>query len=201
MIGDVLTRIMNLPAAWRRAVAFGLLLVAAMVLLAPVGLALGALSAGRAEIADMRRLLGRLQQTIAAAEAVAAIAPAEPSAPLDEELWQGDTAALVRGQIQGRVNAIGAATGASVLAAANAPDRIEKEVTYFGMRLSVSGSNESLLSFLSEVEHLVPMLLFREANLRSATGSVAAAGQPPSDLFAEIVVYGAVKFPVNEVAP
>lgn len=201
MSTDLLTRIINLPALWRRALAFGFLLLAAGLVLVPASLALGSLSARRVEIADQRLLLGRLYQTIATAEAVAATAPADISGSMDEELWHGETASLVRGRIQGRINAIAGATGASVLAAANAPDRTEKDVTYFGMRLSVSGSNENLLNFLSEVEHSVPMLLFREATLRTATGTVTAAGQPPSDLFAEIVVYGAVKVPAKGQTP
>ena len=106
---------------------------------------------------------------------MSAAAPADAGAT-DEEIWHGDTASLVRGRIQGHVNGIAASTGAAILAAANAPDRTEKDVTYFGMRLSVSGANDKLLKFLGELENSLRQQAFFVAGIMAYCRCYASSG-------------------------
>lgn len=187
---NLLTRILNAPPLFQRALAIALLLAAMAVGGCLLFMAANSIASVRADIEQKRETLGQIKAVIALAKTVEnSTTPVATSA--NKEFLSGDSEAIIRGTLQTRLNAMAASNGVSVLSAGNAPALTEDGVSYLGLRANVSGTLESVHGFLLSLETTLPVLFVREATIRTTNPSTSQTAA--SEIFAEVLFYGALQ--------
>lgn len=183
---DPVVAIVNAPLRFRQALAVGLLLagVCASVLL--VWWTVASLAALRSQVVEKRETIGRLQAIVALKEALQHEGDAAlPGA--GQNFLEGQTEAVVRGNIQTKLGNLIGTQGASLISISNASDMDIGNVRYLGVRADLSGTVEAVRNAILSIETTTPMIV-RTASIWLS--SSAGGGVEAPQLTAQISVYG-----------
>lgn len=189
MTADPLTRIVNAPRRARQAIALGLFMLAITIFAGTVWLATSSIRQARFDVQEKREMLGRLQ-------AIAALKPAllkedQIAAGNKSDFLEGESEAVVRGNLQAQLNAIFSAQNANLLSIGNTPDLDIDGARYIGIRADLSGTVEAIHNSILAVETSRALLINQASIWQSGPVQGAGAAQPP-EISAQIHIYGAL---------
>ncbi|WP_432288773.1 type II secretion system protein GspM (plasmid) [Aminobacter sp. BA135] len=186
-------QILNAPQATRRGLAIAIAMLVVGLTVWALVQAFATLENARDQITQKRETLGQLQAVVALAQTLQeAQLPASGTAEANEFLV-GESDAVIRSNLQSRLNSAASANSVIVLSAGNAPMIMEAGVSYIGIRGSISGPLEGIHNTVLALESSLPVLFIREATLRSTVPGPQAPNAAAPDLFAEVLFYGAVR--------
>lgn len=183
------TRILNAPATVRRTLTIAIAAFLVLIVLWLILLAFEVLYAARDDVQDKRETLGQLNAIIALAKSVQTEPKSE--APNSQDFLAGENEAIVRSNLQARLNNAARTSGAVVMSAGNVAALVEDGITYLGVRANLTGPLEGVHNTILELETTPPLLFVREATIRRVTAQPANGSS--SDLFAEVTFYGAMR--------
>jgi general secretion pathway protein M len=187
---ELLVRIINAPRRTRRAIAFGIPAVGILVVGLAVQSALSSVLDARAELLAKRETVGRLKAIAALKDGLLREREAAlPSA--GSEFLEGETEAVIRGNMQKHLSDVIGAQNANVLSISNVPDLIIDGVRYVGVGADISGTVEAVFHALVSVETSKPLIV-RNANMW-LSGSVDPNATSPPEISAQLKVYGALR--------
>ncbi|MER8805106.1 type II secretion system protein GspM [Mesorhizobium sp. M0998] len=186
----MLSTILNARPMVRRLIALAIAAAAVCVTSWMVFLALDNIAVAKAAIEEKREILGQLQAVAALAKRLEGV---DLAAATNPEFLTGESEAVIRGELQTRLNAIAAANGVTVLSAGNAPALSEAGVDFIGLRANLSGPLEGIHNAILAIETSLPVLFIREATLRTTSVGPAAGRTADPELFAEILFYGPLR--------
>lgn len=190
---DRLATLFNAPVAVRRFAAFLVLLL----VLAATGLTAwsiaSALAGQGAEIDAKRQRLGALRSIINLGETVRQRHEAGPQTPVETMFLTGDGEAIVHANLQRRVTDMLAARNVNTLSIGDILTDRQDGVSFVGLRLAFSGTNEAVLSTLNDIETSLPPLVIRDASIRSASTPNQVESLGPGEIVARFRVYGVMQ--------
>jgi hypothetical protein len=192
-----MTWIVNAPKRTRQAMALGVFLA---FVGAAVGVAWFALSGNRKawlNIQEKRQTLGRLQ-------AIAALKPSllqQDNFSMENrpDFLDGESEAVVRGNLQSELGAISAAQRANLLSVGNVPDLEINGSRYIGVRADLSGTIEAVYNSIVAIETTAALSISEASVWRSGTGLTGDATKAP-EISAQIHVYGALSPELQNLA-
>ncbi|PSJ63453.1 type II secretion system protein GspM [Kumtagia ephedrae] len=189
-MGDPVTRIVNASRRARRAIALAVLVMVLVASGFAVQLALSSVLDVNAEVREKREAIGRLQ-AIAGLKAglMREREMASPSA--GAEFLEGETEAVIRGNMQKHLSEVITAQNANVLSISNVPDLTVNGVRYVGVGADISGTVEAVYNAVLSVETSKPMIV-RSANLW-LSGSIGPNVRQAPEISAQLRVYGALR--------
>lgn len=181
--------IVNAPKRTRQVVALGVFLLSIGAIVGVAWLALSSVREAQLTILEKRETLGRLK-------AIAALKPSllvedDFSAETRSDFLDGESEAVVRGNLQAQLGAISSAQHASLLSVGNVPDIEINGSRYIGVRADLSGTIEAIYNSIVAIETLAPVFVSEASIWRSSVGQTARATQAP-EISAQIHVYGAL---------
>lgn len=190
-MADPTSRIVNASLRTRRFMALLLLLVC---LVAGVGLswiAVSSLTGLRADIREKRETIGRLQAIVDLKPALmresASALPTER-----EDFLEGDSEAVVRGNMQTHLTRIVSDQNANLLSVSNVPELEIDGARYVGIRADLSGTVDAVHNAIFAIETSKPLII-REASIwLSGPDQLPGATQAPQ-ISAQIRIYGALR--------
>ncbi len=191
----LLTRLMNAPARLQQGVAIALALAALAIPLALAEKAATALREQSQQITELRERAGKLAGLAAIKDEALRLVHSGSDKSSAGLLIEADNLPIAKATLQSRISAIALAHGVAVSSSGGVPDVEESGLLLIGLRADVSGTNEAITGFVSEIESTRPPLLVREFALRS-DGTPLPDMQPM--LSASIRLYGAIRLPAPE---
>jgi general secretion pathway protein M len=149
------------------------------------------------DVREKRETLGRLGSVAALKSAL--MQQERAGTPVDtHDFLDGESVAIVRGNMQTQVSALISAQSANLLSAGNAPEMTIDGADYLGMRVDISGTLEAVHNAIFAIESSGPLII-RDITMWVSGGDPTGRGIEAPELSAQIQVYGAVK--PNLVAP
>jgi hypothetical protein len=200
MMADPVSRIINLPLWRRRILALAVLILVSGGFALLSWSALAALGNSISAVEEKRLMLGRLQAMAALKPSLErdrlAIAADDTAGFLD-----GETEAVVRGNMQTRLTAIASTTSATLLSIGNISPYEVDGVRYIGMRVDLSGPVEAIHGMIFEIEAGRPAFIIRQASIWTGGGQQATSSPP--EISAQLQVYAPLRpdVEVQEAAP
>ncbi len=191
----LLTRLINSPRQLQHGIAVAMAMAALAIPLALAAKAAIVFRDQSQQIIELRERAGKLAGLAALKDEALKLAHSgsgESSAGL---LIEADNLPIAKANLQSRVSAIALAHGVAVSSSGGVPDVEENGLLLIGLRADVSGTNEAIAGFVSDIESTSPPLLVREFTLRS-DGTPLPDMQPV--LSASIKLYGAIRLPAPE---
>lgn len=190
-MADPTSRLVNAPLRTRRLTALLLLVICIAAGTGFSWVALSSLTSQRAQNLEKRETIGRLQ-------AIAALKPLlmqESAAPLPtarEDFLEGDSEAVVRGNMQAHINTVVSEQKASLLSVSNVPDVEIDGARYVGIRADLAGTVDAVHNAIFAMETSKPLII-REASIwLSGPDQIPGATLAPQ-ISAQIRVYGALR--------
>lgn len=186
----LLTRLMNTPHRVQQVVGIGLGLgVLLMPLVTAVEIIL-ALQKQSKQITELREHSGKLAGLADLKDEALRLSNSGFGQSGVGLLIETENLPIAKANLQSRISGIAATHAVAVQSSGSVPDVEEGGLLLIGLRADISGANEAIANFLSEVESTRPQLLVREFTLRSE-GTPLPGTQPT--LTASIRLYGAIR--------
>ncbi|MCV3243105.1 type II secretion system protein GspM [Mesorhizobium sp. ZC-5] len=198
-----ISRVINAPLRTRRLIALLLFLAILAAVATSSWIAVSSLIGLRADVLEKRETVGRLQ-------AIAALKPllvqeSNTALPTErEDFLEGDSEAVVRGNMQTRLTAMVGERNVNLLSASNVPDLNIDGARYVGIRADLSGTVDAVHNAIFAIETSKPLII-REASIwLSGPDQLPGATQAPH-ISVQIRLYGALrqdfKAPEKKAAP
>jgi hypothetical protein len=143
-------------------------------------------------IQEKREIVGRLRAVAALKPALMQIEAAGAPSVGSEDFLEGDSEAVVRGNMQTRLTEIVSARNASLTSVSNVPELDLNGARYIGIRADLTGTMEAIHDTIFAIESSGPMLI-RDASIwLSGYEQTSEATQAP-EISAQIRIYGALR--------
>lgn len=173
----VLARLVAAPKAVQAAVALGLLLAMIAAPLAIVWFAYGQIAQLQNETLALREELGRRQQI---ALQLPDLRASQAAALSGDSFLRATSISLARAELQARVSAMAGARSLTLVSVSNLSEIETSGITWVGLDLTVTGDNNALYRFVSDMENTAPPFVVSRFAARVGTSS------QPEDLTLQI---------------